>query len=247
MKTKKPQSYSFYFVFSFLPMLLLLVGLFYFYGWTYLSSISFVVSYLLVYLFGVSLFYHRYWSHKQFVPHPVALRFFTFTGLLGMVGGPTFYALIHRTHHKHVDSDLDPHSPSHGIWHAFMGWLFTAHRKLELNSFYIKDLFGGDCQWMLRMERYQIQIIWTVPLLTLIVNPYITIGLLAAMFATYVIEMCVNGFLHDTKGNVRTAPYLISFLTAGATQHGQHHEAPGGELQKADIGYRLVKLFDTRK
>lgn len=246
MASSKVHPYSYYFLLTVLPMFTCFVGLLWTINWTIIASISYIVSYLLVYLLGVSIFYHRYWSHKQFTPNIFICKFFTIIGLLGMVGGPTFYAIIHRTHHQHVDTELDPHSPKDGRFHAFMGWMFTAHTKLKLNKFIIKDLFREENKWMLTVEKFQIQIIWIIPLLIFLMNPAVALGLIAAMFTAYFIEMSVNGFLHSSKrSSIRDAPYILSWLTAGAMKHNFHHSSKQGTVSKEDPGYFLVTLLDT--
>lgn len=29
----------------------------------------------------------------------------------------------HRFHHRHCDTEEDPHTPYEGFWHSHMGWL----------------------------------------------------------------------------------------------------------------------------
>ena len=55
---------------------------------------------------------------------------------MGFEGGPISWVANHRRHHVFADTVDDPHSPQHhgggvggelkGLWHAHVGWLFTA-------------------------------------------------------------------------------------------------------------------------
>jgi len=35
-------------------------------------------------------------------------------------GSPIDFAIIHRHHHAHSDTELDTHSPRHGFWHSWL-------------------------------------------------------------------------------------------------------------------------------
>lgn len=85
-------------------------------------------------LFTQTFFLHRYSSHKQFGMSPFWERCFYL--LTCVLQGPSFlnpraYALMHRAHHQHSDTVLDPHSPRHskGIIHMSVR---CYHQYLEL-------------------------------------------------------------------------------------------------------------------
>ena len=52
-------------------------------------------------------------------------------------GGPVWWASMHRKHHKHCGSKDDPHSPMHGFYYSFLGWLFV---ETTISENYVKDL-----------------------------------------------------------------------------------------------------------
>ncbi|MBA2403596.1 MAG: fatty acid desaturase, partial [Bdellovibrionales bacterium] len=72
-------------------------------------------------MFGVSMGYHRYLSHKSFKPVRWFELLIVFLGL--PAGTPIQWAGNHRFHHRHADTDQDPHSPHYGgFWWAHNGW-----------------------------------------------------------------------------------------------------------------------------
>ena len=65
-------------------------------------------------LFFQTIFLHRYASHQMFTMSKFLERVFFF--LTFLVQGSSFlnpraYAILHRLHHKHSDTEKDPHSP----------------------------------------------------------------------------------------------------------------------------------------
>jgi stearoyl-CoA desaturase (Delta-9 desaturase) len=94
-----------------------------------------VVLYLLI-GHGVTIGYHRLLAHKAFTAcRPLKVALVTL-GSMAFEGGPIGWVASHRRHHVFADTPDDPHSPQHrggglggqlrGLWHAHVGWLFTA-------------------------------------------------------------------------------------------------------------------------
>ena len=85
---------------------------------------------------GVTIGYHRLLAHKAFTAcRPLKLALVSL-GSMAFEGGPIGWVASHRRHHVFSDTAADPHSPQHhgggvggqlkGLWHAHVGWLFTA-------------------------------------------------------------------------------------------------------------------------
>jgi stearoyl-CoA desaturase (delta-9 desaturase) len=94
-----------------------------------------VVLYMLV-GHGVTIGFHRLLAHKSFIAcRPLKVALVTL-GSMAFEGGPIGWVASHRRHHAFADTPEDPHSPQHlgrglrgqlkGLWHAHVGWLFTA-------------------------------------------------------------------------------------------------------------------------
>jgi len=78
---------------------------------------------------GITLCYHRLLTHRSFKTPKWFEYLLTICGCLAWQGGPVTWVGVHRLHHKHSDTDHDPHSPQHGFTWAHMLW--TLHKKIE--------------------------------------------------------------------------------------------------------------------
>jgi stearoyl-CoA desaturase (delta-9 desaturase) len=80
---------------------------------------------------GISIGYHRLLAHRAFCAvRPLKLAVVAL-GSMAFEGGPIGWVANHRRHHVFADTEEDPHSPQQhgplgGLWHAHVGWLFTA-------------------------------------------------------------------------------------------------------------------------
>jgi len=81
--------------------------------------------YFLMFL-GISVGYHRHFTHRSFKASLPVRWSLALLGQLAMEGDAFYWTAQHRTHHRHCDQDLDPHSPVHGgFFHAQGGYVWT--------------------------------------------------------------------------------------------------------------------------
>ena len=76
--------------------------------------IALFVSHWYLSLFFQTVFLHRYASHQMFTMSKTWERIFFFCTFLTQGSSflnPRAYAILHRLHHKHSDTEKDPHSP----------------------------------------------------------------------------------------------------------------------------------------
>ncbi len=83
---------------------------------------------------SITVGYHRLFTHVAFETSEVVRILFAITGSMAVHGSPMNFVGLHRVHHQHCDTPLDPHSPHHGgpgahgllrrFWHAHAGWLY---------------------------------------------------------------------------------------------------------------------------
>ncbi len=97
---------------------------------TFLSV--FIVSYIL-HALGVTIGYHRLLSHRSFCAPKFVEYFWVLLGYLAFEGSPIWWATVHRAHHRHVDTELDPHSPRYGLRNAHVGWLMHENYPDHIN------------------------------------------------------------------------------------------------------------------
>jgi stearoyl-CoA desaturase (delta-9 desaturase) len=96
--------------------------------------------------FGVTIGYHRLLTHRSFATHRWVSYLLAVLGSMSVQGPVIFWVADHRKHHAHPDAEGDPHSPHvgegsglRGLWHAHVGWLFSAQGQAEKRR-YAPDL-----------------------------------------------------------------------------------------------------------
>ena len=72
---------------------------------------------------GISLGFHRQGTHPSYTTKPWLRGFFFMLGCTTAQGKMVNWLSDHHHHHIHSDGDDDLHSPKHGFWHAYIGWL----------------------------------------------------------------------------------------------------------------------------
>ncbi len=77
---------------------------------------------------GVTAGFHRMLTHNSFVAHAPTKFALLVLGSMAIEGSCIRWAADHRLHHQMSDKEGDPHSPTEGLWHAHLGWLFAGKR-----------------------------------------------------------------------------------------------------------------------
>jgi fatty-acid desaturase len=101
------------------------------------------VAFYIWHAMGITVGYHRLLSHRTFSCSKPVEYFWVLAGFLAFEGSPIWWSTMHRAHHRHVDTPLDPHSPRWGLNNAHVGWLtlkeYPAHIDPKTQS---KDLMS---------------------------------------------------------------------------------------------------------
>ena len=86
---------------------------------------------------GVEIGLHRLFSHNMFNVNIWQRRIIGLLGCLSLNGDPIFWSSIHNgSHHRHADTMQDVHSPIHGFWHSYLGWIVdeTTYQQVKAGS-----------------------------------------------------------------------------------------------------------------
>jgi stearoyl-CoA desaturase (delta-9 desaturase) len=176
---------------------------------------------------GITIGYHRMTTHRSFEAHPAIRFLFLMLGVMAFEGTPTSWAALHLMHHKHADQEIDPHSPTHGFWHAHMGWLFG---DLKDNRYNYGKWVQHD-KMLLFMNKTMV--LWMALSLAI---PYwidgwngLIWGGLVRIFITHHVTWSVNSAshvwgdrafkTHDTSTNL----WWVGILAFGEGWHNNHH------------------------
>ncbi|XP_063545330.1 acyl-CoA Delta(11) desaturase-like [Cydia strobilella] len=74
---------------------------------------------------GVTAGAHRLWSHRSFKVKPPLEIMLMLMNCIGLQNTATDWVRNHRLHHKHSDTDADPHNSRRGMLFSHIGWLFV--------------------------------------------------------------------------------------------------------------------------
>jgi len=74
---------------------------------------------------GITAGVHRLWAHRSYDAHwSVRLTLMLWNSIANQ-GSIFHWARDHRVHHKHSETDADPHNATRGFFYAHMGWLLV--------------------------------------------------------------------------------------------------------------------------
>jgi fatty-acid desaturase len=94
--------------------------------------------------FGIGLGFHRLLAHKSFETTKMVRRLLVLLGTLALQAGPISWVTVHRIHHRHADSDKDPHSPTMSFVWAYFEWALFSDPNFNqgLKMHWAKDVIG---------------------------------------------------------------------------------------------------------
>ena len=181
-----------------------------------------------------TVYLHRGLSHRAITfAKPVDAIFKTLEWLSTGIKVREWVA-VHRKHHAHTDTDLDPHSPAiSGWWTVQMKNLVmyrnAAHDQQNIEK-YAKDL--APTKW----DRYLFDHSWLGLLIGTVVLCVVfgwQVGLLAAFIhvnyylaASAAVNAIGHLFGRRPYDNSATNLQWLAFITAGEGLHNNHHAAP---------------------
>lgn len=161
---------------------------------------------------------HLRMAHKPYKDGPIEIFATIFTCIAGGSGSPLSFAYVHRMHHRHVDTELDPHSPKYiGNWRVW----FLLWKVGPLNPSYIKDYIKSDFQMFMHRHWTKLQLLSLV--LFWYINPLIVIFIISP---TVVATLHFSGLINvrgHLYGEARNIPEIMP--TQPLTwRHKEHHQ-----------------------
>lgn len=218
-------------------------------------------------MFAITGFYHRYFSHRAFRTSRPLQFLFAALGASSVQRGPLWWAAHHRSHHRHSDTELDPHSPvRHGFLWSHMGWFLTA-RGFRTDHAAVADLARfPELRWL---DRYDV----LVPVLlatalflgggwlethapSLRTNgPQLLVwGFFVSTVVLFHATVTINSLAHRfgrrryaTRDHSRNN-WLLALITFGEGWHNNHHHYPGAARQgfywwELDLTWYLLRAM----
>src|SRR5215471_6493804 len=219
-------------------------------GWTEVLLLS--GMYLPISL-GVTAGFHRMLTHKSFVAHPIVKFVLLVLGSMAIEGNCIKWAADHLLHHQRSDKQGDPHSPTEGLWHAHVGWLFggTQADPAVYCSALRKD----------RIITFVDRTYWLWVLLSLAI-PFLVAGWqgliwggLVRIFFVHHVTWSVNSVCHTWGSRPYTTDdrshnnWFVGILAMGEGYHNSHHRWPraaihGMDRWQFDVSGWLIQLLE---
>ena len=218
--------------------------------------IATIIGYVALMVMGINAGFHRMLAHKGFETNPIIRKIILYFGVLAIQGSPIIWIALHRGyHHRFTDKEGDPHSPVHGLWHSYMGWMF---KDSETNARSAIDLFKD--RYCVFLHDHYTKIIWASYLLLALIdiNLMLYLVVLPALITvhSYGIQTslthtaCMGYKNYDTKDNSVNSPWLFP-LILGECWHNNHHGEPknpnyGRRWWELDFTYLLICLIKNK-
>jgi stearoyl-CoA desaturase (delta-9 desaturase) len=197
---------------------------------------------------GNNLAMHRYFCHKHFELSKPMEYFFLWCSSMSTLGSPLSYAIPHLVHHKHPDSDQDPHGPTAGL----KSILYYFHRHLHINEKTIisRRVFELAKQYCWLHRNY-----WLFVTANLIVfallgwKVFVFCWFLPATTTLWAVSIAIY-LQHWPKGSASNN-HLYAWFGWGESLHANHHVLPGSSntaINPGEFDYThwLAKLFAKR-
>ena len=191
--------------------------------------------------FATTIYLHRTATHRALTLHPAVEWLFKFALWLTTGQRTKEWVAVHRKHHAFTDEEGDPHSPRlEGFWHVQLGNVFYYVREIKNTDVverYARDI--KEAWWDTHVFNHGfLGIGFGTTTLCVVVGSMIGVwwallaaGIHAVMYV-FVLTSSINGLCHHAgyKNFDNTAFNLggilgriLSFFTAGETNHNNHH------------------------
>jgi fatty-acid desaturase len=170
---------------------------------------------------------HRWLCHNSFKPNRFG-KYLMLTGIvLSGLGKPLYHVLAHNLHHRHTDTELDPHSPKYlNFWDIAFG-RFRISSGFAVPKHVLRDkevMFVNNHYWKLYFA-FNI-------LLAVIHLPTALIFCPVTFVLAWGVAPYINYHGHNGKYIENISPqnlsHALNFIApSGEELHKNHHENPG--------------------
>jgi stearoyl-CoA desaturase (delta-9 desaturase) len=197
----------------------------YFWHWWYAVYLLGFYSFLL--FVGHHAGLHRYFSHRSYSVNKFWHAFLCLASCLVCFGSPVGYAVIHRAHHVHTDTEQDPHAQK------YLGFFNIIFFNWNLKDLTMWSVFRElRDPWLKFTHDYYILVIIIFALILFAIDPVLplcySVGTAGALFAMgFVNTVChTTGTTtyrnHETRDDSSNS-YIAVVI---GEWHNNHHARP---------------------
>lgn len=194
-------------------------------------------------MLGVTGGMHRLWSHKAY---KAKLPLRVFLAMCASIAGQNsilIWARDHRLHHKHTETDADPHNVHRGLFFSHIGWLLqTKHPEIKEKGSKISlaDLHEDGVVMFQYYYFYHLFIVLGIAIPVLVPVAFWSESLYTSFLISFVLRYLANlhtswiinsvahywGFRpYDEHIEAREQPYIL-LGALGEGFHNYHHTFP---------------------
>jgi stearoyl-CoA desaturase (delta-9 desaturase) len=226
----------------------------------------FFISIWYLSLFSQTFFQHRYAAHGAFTMSKGWERFFfivTYITQGSSYMSPKAYGIMHRLHHAHTDTPLDPHSPSNSanifsmMWNTRQVYQDILHDRTNVEERYIKNLPSWDSFDRFANSGFS-RLLWVALYILFFVSfatspwQYLLLPIVVSMGAFH--GAVVNWFAHKygyinfRLKNTSMNLLFVDVLMLGESYHNNHHKHPasvnfGRRWHEIDPVYYVIRML----
>jgi stearoyl-CoA desaturase (Delta-9 desaturase) len=231
-----------------------------------LALCLFLFGYLVSMIY-TSIFYHRALAHDSVFLSNRMKKLIGLTGMIITGIDPKGWICMHRLHHQHSDTPLDPHSPSHtGFWYTFI----KQHKSFE---FILIRLMKHDQKYERVVSDIPFEVhylnragLWYLPfvahaIIGFTISMYLQIPLAGVGYFFGICGHPVQGFMVNAIGHSMgyrnfecpdqsTNNTFVALTCLGEGYQNNHHQFPSSpkfslKASEIDPGYFILKVLAT--
>lgn len=217
-------------------------------------ALALCVALYFIRMIAVTAGYHRYFSHRSFKTSRVGQFLLAFLAQSSAQRGAIWWAAKHRAHHKHSDTELDPHSPHHrGFWFSHVGWIF-APKSTEADLALVPDLTRyPELVWLDR-HQYVAPTVLGIVVWLLAGWPGLIVGFVWSTVLLWHGSFAINSLAHLSgrqryvTGDHSRNSLLLALITCGEGWHNNHHHFQSATRQgfrwwEVDLTYYVLRAL----
>jgi fatty-acid desaturase len=205
---------------------------------------------------GITLGFHRLVAHRSFETPKILEYFFVFCGTLACQGGVIDWIGLHRIHHKHSDTQPDPHDSNLGFWWSHMGWMIYDIPAEEKIPRFTQDINSDPVYRFMQNSFIPIQVALGLVLYALGGWQFVIWGIFVRLVLVFHSTWFVNSATHkfgyrtfDSDDKSRNC-WWVALLTFGEGWHNNHHAYQysarhGLKWWEIDLTWMTIWLLQT--
>jgi len=204
---------------------------------------------------GITAGAHRLWAHRSYKAKTPLRIFLALCNSMALQNDIIDWARDHRLHHRHSETDADPHNASRGMFFAHIGWLLVRKHpdvKDKGKHIDISDLYKDPvCVWQRRLYLPSILLMcFVVPTIVpwyswgeSLVTSYFTCSLLRyalTLNATWLVNSAAHMWGNKPYDlNINPVEnFFVTFSAIGEGFHNYHHTFPH-DYSTSEFGWKL--------